>query len=31
MCDDLILAQIYNAIKYMFNFDVSEGGTRKRK
>ena len=29
--DKLSLAQIYNSIKYMFCFGVSEGGTRKKK
>ena len=30
-CEDLILAWMYNGIKSMFDFDMPEGGTRKRK
>ena len=29
--DKPFLEQMYNSIKYMFNFHVEEGGTRKRK
>ena len=29
--EDMGMAQMYNGIKYMFGFDVTEGVTRKKK